>query len=73
MNRMQKVSFGVLGLLAVLIGFLVLRNPKPPFLPDDPEHRSFATCNDCHAMDGPVPRSTEHPIGEDCNRCHAIR
>jgi hypothetical protein len=73
MSRMQAGLFGGLAALAVFIGVLVMRNPKPPFMPADEDHRSFATCNECHAMDGPIPRSTEHPIGEDCNRCHAMR
>ena len=73
MSRVQAGLFGALLVLAVLIGVLAFRNPKPPFLPDNEAHRSFAGCNDCHGMDGPWPRSTKHPIGQDCSRCHAMR
>lgn len=76
MKRTQIVFAVVLGLVAVLVLVLALRNPPAPFLPTDDDHMSGAGvegCLDCHAVDGALPRSQKHPLGNDCFRCHALR
>lgn len=76
MNRTQKVLLAVLALAAGFVLWLATRNPKPPFLPSDESHASFASpeaCLECHAPGGPSPQSANHPLGRECMRCHAGR
>ena len=76
MSRRQAVSLLFLGALLVLVVYLAVRNPEPPFLPPDDAHRGFESaeaCFTCHGSGGPSPQSEKHPVGRDCMRCHAIR
>ncbi|HXV77033.1 MAG TPA: hypothetical protein VD788_12020 [Candidatus Polarisedimenticolaceae bacterium] len=76
MKRVRIVSLVLLGLIALLLVVLAVRNPAPPFLPADADHAAAGdtpACLACHGVDAPMPRSTNHPLGEDCWRCHARR
>lgn len=76
MNQKQVALLGALALLALFVGWLALRNPKPAFLPDDEVHATFSSaraCLACHGPNGDVPQSRNHPVGNDCLRCHGFR
>jgi len=73
MNRTQWILLALLALILLLVAVLALRNPQPPVLPADETHaasRGAEACLECHASDGPAPRSRTHPVGSDCRRCH---
>jgi hypothetical protein len=73
MSRKQIVLLGVLVAVAALLVWLALRNPGPPFLPNDAAHATFSSsdaCLECHGPDGSSPRTKNHPLGLDCLRCH---
>lgn len=75
MRRTQIIALAVLLAAGVLVAVLALRNPQPPVLPADEDHARFAgpgACLDCHADDGVLPRSRNHPLGDDCTRCHGM-
>ena len=76
MSRKQAALLALIGVLAVFLIWLALRNPKPPFLPRDETHASFVDaepCLACHGPGGLSPQSTKHPVGRDCLRCHGFR
>ena len=73
LNRLQMTLFAMLGLVAVFLLLVALRNPQAPLLPDDPVHGAFAghaACLDCHGPASDYPQSRNHPVGNDCLRCH---
>ena len=73
MKPRQVVLLALLAAVALFVAWLALRNPKPPWLPGDPEHETFVSaheCLKCHGPDGPIPQSLRHPVGRDCLRCH---
>lgn len=75
MKPVQRIALVGLVLVALLVAFLALRSRQPPILPQDADHASFAsggTCLRCHGLDGPTPRSKNHPLGDDCLRCHGL-
>ena len=73
MNRTQKIALTALAALGVLVLWLAMRNPRPPFTPTDPEHTgaTLDECAACHDFDGVYFRGKNHPVGTDCTRCHA--
>jgi hypothetical protein len=76
LTRRQIVLLAALAVLAVLVIWLAMRNPKPPWLPPDAVHARFLdpdTCLSCHGPSGVLPQSAAHPVGRDCLRCHARR
>jgi cytochrome c553 len=73
MKPVQKISLALVVAIAALVIFLATRNRQPPIVPPDEEHASFidaAACNECHGPEGPIPQSTNHPLGNECMRCH---
>jgi len=76
MRRTQIVLLVLLALVAVLTAVLLLRNPEPPLLPADDDHRAFLSAEDCLACHGPeggYPQSPSHPVGRRCLGCHGFR
>ena len=75
MSRRQIVLAAVLALAALLAVLLAVGTHGAPYLPRDPDHAPEAdpACMSCHGLDGPAPRSANHPLGDDCFRCHARR
>ena len=76
MSRTQGILLLLLALVGLLVGWLALRNPQPPLLPDNAAHRWFPGadyCLTCHGPEGVQPRPKNHPMGNDCNRCHGLR
>lgn len=76
MTRKQLLLLLALLATAVVLVGLALRNPRPPWLPSDPQHAGFSNADDCltcHGPGGPSPQSPAHPVGRDCTRCHAHR
>ncbi len=62
------------GLLVIagMIWLLATRQP-PPEIPSDPVHqeaRRASTCVECHGVDGPMPRTKNHPLNDRCFQCH---
>jgi cytochrome c553 len=75
MTRRQIILLALLALVAAGVGFLLIRNKQAPYLPADEEHASFVNadlCIECHARDGVVPQSPNHPIGRRCMQCHGM-
>ena len=72
MKRTQLILLGLLALVAIGAVFLMLRNPQPPILPDNADHRwiNADTCLDCHGVGRSHPQPRNHPVGRDCMRCH---
>lgn len=59
-------------MVAGSIWLLSTREP-PPEIPADGEHvgaRREGDCIVCHNVDGPAPRSKNHPLSEQCFQCH---
>jgi len=75
MSRKQIVLASALAVVALLVLALALGTRRAPYLPEDGDHSpdSVAACMGCHGLEGPLPRSTNHPLGDDCFRCHARR
>ncbi len=65
---------GVLTGLLVIAGMIWLLSTwePPPVIPDDPMHGAArrANCAECHGVDGPVPRTKNHPLNDQCFQCH---
>jgi hypothetical protein len=67
----------VLGVAGVILLLFARRGP-PPLLPGDLVHRASmgspvpATCFNCHATSGPVPRKPTHTGRQDCDSCHQL-
>jgi hypothetical protein len=65
------VAAGVLGVIGML--FLLSTWSPPPEIPDDAEHwgaQRDHQCTTCHNVDGPSPRSKNHPLNDRCFQCH---
>lgn len=76
MTRRQVILLVALFALAAILIGLALRNPAPPWMPEDAEHRKTFdadACLECHGPGGPSAQSASHPVGRDCTRCHAYR
>jgi hypothetical protein len=62
------------GLLAMAFMVWLLSSwEEPPVIPDDEAHwqsRREAGCVGCHNVDGPAPRSKNHPLNDQCFQCH---
>ena len=46
---------------------------QPPIIPDNAYHsqaRRSQECVQCHNVDGPAPRSQNHPLNDRCFQCH---
>jgi hypothetical protein len=72
-SRKQVGLLACLVALAAIVAWLALRNPQPPFVPEDEDHTGsigIEDCIGCHDPDGVAPRGPNHPIGNDCHRCH---
>ena len=64
----------VLVVLAAVVLYLALRNPKPSVLPADDTHAVFVhpdECMSCHGPNEGAPQSPNHPISRQCMNCHA--
>ena len=56
-----------------MLWLLATRKPPPP-IPRDDLHVALggeADCQVCHGVDGPNPRSKNHPLSLRCFQCHA--
>jgi hypothetical protein len=64
----------IAGLLAVAgMVWLLSSWEQPPVIPDDAYHweaRRDRDCVLCHNVDGPNPRSKNHPLNDRCFQCH---
>jgi cytochrome c553 len=72
MSRKQWILLAALVVAAGFVAWLALSSRQPPILPADDVHASLESteCMSCHGIDGAVPRSARHPLGDDCLRCH---
>ena len=71
---MKRALIGgvVTGLLVIALMIWLLSNwQPPPEIPGDAMHQAGrADCVTCHAADGPVPRTKNHPLNDRCFQCH---
>ena len=74
MNKTQRILLIALALVGTAMLALFLRNPQPPVLPVNDDHRwvNSETCLECHGVGRPLARPDDHPIGNDCLRCHGV-
>jgi hypothetical protein len=71
----RAVIGGILaGVLAVAaMAWLLSTWKQPPTIPDNAYHREARRsqdCVQCHNVDGPSPRSKNHPLNDRCFQCH---
>jgi len=56
-----------------MLWILATREPPPP-IPPDASHADRSQgepgCLTCHGVDGPNPRSKNHPLDQKCFHCH---
>ena len=73
MKPLQRNLLIALALLALAVGYCSMRTRQAPVLPRDADHAPSyrgRACIDCHGLNGELPRSKNHPLGDDCLRCH---
>jgi hypothetical protein len=71
--RRRWAPLVVLGLGALVAGWLLLTYHPAPVVPRDPDHlaaRVPAGCLTCHGPEGSHPQPANHPINEACFSCH---
>ncbi len=58
--------------MAVMV-WLLSTWEQPPTIPGNAYHREprrAQECVQCHHVDGPAPRSKNHPLNDRCFQCH---